>query len=206
MTTALGDIETAAGAANLGTDEPFVPTAYRFQARAVDPTEISTQDPAPTVVDWPAASASLAGHATECARVDAAAVGSLFTDAKQNTYFKDGDIVYQVVRRRGAAGRSRLLTLRRVTFVIGRESKGLDMRKCAAVALLITAVVVPVVNVAAPTVFSGHGPWRVHRLAGGVAGCLDRDRRNARRHGDGAGAEGLGAVDPQRRVAARRRR
>ena len=34
--------------------------------------------------------------ATTCARVDAAAVGSLFLDAKQNTYFKDGDVVYQL--------------------------------------------------------------------------------------------------------------
>jgi hypothetical protein len=96
VTTALGDIETAAGSANLGTDEPFVATTYRLQARAVDPTEISTQDPAPTVVDWPAASGVSLVAATDCARVAADSVGSLFTDATQNTYFREGDIVYQV--------------------------------------------------------------------------------------------------------------
>jgi hypothetical protein len=95
-TTALGDLETAAGAANLGPDEPFEPTEYRFQARAVDTSELTGQDPAPTVVDWPATSSlSLAG-ATTCARLEAGAVGSLFADAKQNTYFKDGDVVYQL--------------------------------------------------------------------------------------------------------------
>jgi len=94
-TTMLGDIEKAAGA-NLGPDGPFVPTAYRLQARAVDPTELSNQEPAPSVVDWPAATGVSLVTATECARVDAASAGSLFTDAKQNTYFKEGDIVYQV--------------------------------------------------------------------------------------------------------------
>ena len=62
VTTALGDIEKAAGAANLGPDEPFVPTTYRFQARVVDPTELDVQDPAPTVVDWPAATGVVAGR------------------------------------------------------------------------------------------------------------------------------------------------
>ncbi|MEP7203640.1 MAG: hypothetical protein ABI894_13585 [Ilumatobacteraceae bacterium] len=96
VTTAFGDIQKAAGAANLGPDGPFEPTAYRLQARAVDPIEASNQDPAATVVDWPAASGVSLATATECARVDAAAVGSLFTDARQNTYFKEDQIVYQV--------------------------------------------------------------------------------------------------------------
>jgi hypothetical protein len=95
-TTALGDLETAAGAANLGPEEPFVPTAYRFQARAVDPSELTGQEPAPTIVDWPATSSMSLAGATACARLEADAVGSLFTDAKQNTYFKDGDVVYQL--------------------------------------------------------------------------------------------------------------
>jgi hypothetical protein len=95
-TTALSDIEKAAGAANLGPDESFVSAAYRFQARVVDPTELTSQDPAPTTVDWPATAGVSLADATTCARVDAAAVGSLFIDAKQNTYFKDGDVVYQL--------------------------------------------------------------------------------------------------------------
>jgi hypothetical protein len=95
-TTALGDIENAAGAGNLGPNESWVPTGYRFQARAVDPTELTGQDPAPSVVDWPAARGVSLTDAATCARVDAAAVGRLFLDAKQNTYFKEGDVVYQL--------------------------------------------------------------------------------------------------------------
>ena len=94
VTNALGDIETAAGAAEPRPDEPFVPTAYRLQASG-RPHRATRQDPAPTVVDWPATQA-YRWPRDRCARVDAAAVGSLFIDAKQNTYFKDGDIVYQV--------------------------------------------------------------------------------------------------------------
>ena len=95
-TTAISDVETAAGAANLGVDQPFVPTTYRFQARVVGPDELAGQEPAPTIVAWPAeAGVSLASAAT-CARVDAAAVGSLFLDAKQNTYFTEGDATYQL--------------------------------------------------------------------------------------------------------------
>jgi hypothetical protein len=73
-----------------------VPTTYRLQARVVDPTEVSGQDPPASVVDWPAPAGVLLANAAECARVDAAAAGSLFTDAKQNTYFKEGEIVYQL--------------------------------------------------------------------------------------------------------------
>lgn len=94
--TALTDIEAAAGSANLGVDQAFVPTEYRFQARAVDPSELTGQDPAPTVVEWPAESSMALAGATACARLPAAAVGSLFLDAKQNTYFKQGDVVYQL--------------------------------------------------------------------------------------------------------------
>jgi hypothetical protein len=95
-TTKLSDVVTAAGEANLGPEEPFEPNAYRFQSRVVDPSELTGQDPAPTVVDWPATSSSALAGATECARLEADAVGSLFADAKQNTYFKDGDVVYQL--------------------------------------------------------------------------------------------------------------
>jgi hypothetical protein len=93
-TAALGDLEKAAGAANLGTNQPFAPTAYRLQARAVDPAS-ATAPPEP-VVDWPTTTGVSLANAVECARVDAAVVGSLFTDAKQNTYFNEGDVIYQL--------------------------------------------------------------------------------------------------------------
>jgi hypothetical protein len=96
LVTALGDVDKSAGADNLGSDGPFVPTVYRLQARVVDPSQITGQDPAPTVVEWPTAAGVSLSSAATCARVDASAVGSLFLDAKQNTYFKDGEIVYEV--------------------------------------------------------------------------------------------------------------
>ena len=96
VTTALGDLDKVVGEATLEPDAAFVATTYRLQARAVDPTELTGQDPAPTIVDWPAGVAVVLADATKCARIDAAAVGSLFIDAKQNTYFQQGDVVYQL--------------------------------------------------------------------------------------------------------------
>ncbi|MGZ4702890.1 MAG: hypothetical protein ACXV5U_04095 [Ilumatobacteraceae bacterium] len=94
--TSLSDFEATAGAANLGADQSFVAASYRLQARVVDPADLSGQNPAPTIVDWPAGAGISLADAGECARVAAAAIGSLFIDAKQNTYFKDGGIVYQL--------------------------------------------------------------------------------------------------------------
>ncbi len=96
VATALGDLDKAVGEATLEPDAAFVATSYRLQARAIDPSELTGQDPAPTVVDWPAGVAVSLADATECVRVDAAAVGSLFIDAEQNTYFKQADVVYQL--------------------------------------------------------------------------------------------------------------
>ncbi len=96
VATTLTDLPAAAGAANLGAEQPFVPASYRLQARVVDPSELTGQEPAPSLVDWPAGAGIALADATTCARVDAAAVGSLFIDAKQNTYFNEGDIVYQL--------------------------------------------------------------------------------------------------------------
>jgi hypothetical protein len=96
LITAISDIDTAAGAGNLGANESFVPTVYRLQARVVDPSQLTGQEPAPTVVEWPAAAGVSLASAPTCARVDASAVGSLFLDAKQNTFFKEGDVVYEV--------------------------------------------------------------------------------------------------------------
>ena len=90
------DVAGAVGDANLGEDQPFVATSYRFQARAVDQSELDSQQPAPTIVDWPASTTPPLAKATTCAMVDAAAIGSLLVDAKQNTYFRDGASVYQL--------------------------------------------------------------------------------------------------------------
>ena len=94
--TAIGDLGSAAGEDNLGDNEPFVPPSYRFVARAADPSELNVE-PAPTVVEWPALTTLPLADATTCATLDAAAAQPLFADAKQNTYFKDGDVVYQLL-------------------------------------------------------------------------------------------------------------
>jgi hypothetical protein len=95
-TTALSDVETAAGAENLGIDQPFVPTTYRFQARVVGPDELTGQQPAPAIAAWPAEAVVSLASATTCALVDAEAIGSLFLAAKQNTYFTENDLTYQL--------------------------------------------------------------------------------------------------------------
>jgi hypothetical protein len=94
--TAVADLEIAAGDGNLGDNAPFQPTVYRLQARAIDPSELTSQDVAPTVVDWPSATTFALAGATTCATVDAVGVGTMFTDAKQNTYFRDAGVVYQL--------------------------------------------------------------------------------------------------------------
>ena len=94
-TVAIGDLGGAVGEENLGENKDFEPTSYRFQSRAVDPSELAT-DPAPTIVEWPALTTLPLADATTCASLDAASGDALFADAKQNTYFKDGDVVYQL--------------------------------------------------------------------------------------------------------------
>ncbi len=73
-TAAIGDLGGAAGEDNLGENQPFVPTSYRFQARAVDPSELATDIP-PTIVDWPALTTLPLADATTCATLDAVGGG-----------------------------------------------------------------------------------------------------------------------------------
>ena len=96
---AFSNLELTVGAAELGTNEAFVATTYRLRATATDPSASAGQEPAPSVVDWPAGAGVSLANASECARVDADAVGSLFVDATQNTYFRDGDVVYRLATR-----------------------------------------------------------------------------------------------------------
>ena len=95
----LGDKELTVGAAELGTNEAFVAATYRLRATAIDPSTLAGQEPAPSMVDWPAGTGVSLADAGDCARVDAAAVGSLFVDATQNTYFGDAEMVYHLAVR-----------------------------------------------------------------------------------------------------------
>lgn len=93
------DAVTKLRAPGAASGTPYAATTYRLQARVVDPDELSRQEPPGTVVDWPADAGVSLAAAGECARVEASAIGSLFVDAKQNTYFKENDVVYQVSTR-----------------------------------------------------------------------------------------------------------
>jgi hypothetical protein len=77
---------------------PFAADWYRLRATPIDPTQVGTQDPQPSVVDWPGLRISLAA-AKDCTRVSASDAGTFFTEAKQNTYFRDAGVVYQVAVR-----------------------------------------------------------------------------------------------------------
>jgi hypothetical protein len=76
--------------------QPFVPTEYRLQARALAPNELDGQELMPTIVDWPSTTGVSLSTSTECTRVAADKVGSLFLDADQNTFFREGDVLYQL--------------------------------------------------------------------------------------------------------------
>ena len=102
----LGDYEKIVGSENLGPEAPFEPTAYRFQAYTVEPDVLAAQDPAPTVVEWPASTGVKLADALQCARLDAAAAGTIFTDAKQNTYFTEGAVTYSLAVGRVLPGDS----------------------------------------------------------------------------------------------------
>ena len=92
----LGDYTKIAGDENLGPEAAFDATAYRFQAFIVEPDTLAAQDPAPTIVEWPASSGVTLADSTTCARIDAAAAGTLFTEAKQNTYFTEAGVTYSL--------------------------------------------------------------------------------------------------------------
>lgn len=85
----LGELGQLAGAENLGNEEPFVPESFRIQARAVTAEDLAgyTDDPKPTVVPWPATTGVSLADASSCVVVPAAAVGTLFADANQLTFF-----------------------------------------------------------------------------------------------------------------------
>jgi hypothetical protein len=94
--TAVEDLTAAAGAQNLGVDETLVPADYRIQSYVVAEADVSSADPAPTFVDWPASTGVALADATDCARLTADAAGSTFSDANQNTYFRDAGVLYSV--------------------------------------------------------------------------------------------------------------
>ena len=84
----------AATADTLEGERAFEPETFLVRATPVD--DLSVYEVEPTVVDWPADVSLALADATDCAEVPAAAVGELFADANQLTFFVDGDVTYQV--------------------------------------------------------------------------------------------------------------
>jgi hypothetical protein len=90
------DLPATAGSAELGTESIHSPDEYRLRAIAVDESTAAGMDPAPVVVEWPASTGLDLATATDCARLSASAAGSVFADATQLTWFRQGDAVYQL--------------------------------------------------------------------------------------------------------------
>lgn len=88
------DITAVAGTGEVGEPIPFDPDRYRLQAMEANPADWG--EPAPTVVDWPAGTGVLLAEAATCATATAEGVGQVLTAADQLTFFREGDVVYQV--------------------------------------------------------------------------------------------------------------
>ncbi len=97
FTAQLSDLAATVGADQLGPVDAFVPENYLIQAtEAATPVTTGDDGLVPTVVDWPATAGVALADAADCAVVAADAVGDLFTNADQLTYFDDGGVIYQV--------------------------------------------------------------------------------------------------------------
>lgn len=92
--TLMGDFAKVAGASNVGPEGPWVPSEYRFQAMAVDPTQWT--EPSPTIVEWPAETGVVLADSDQCATVAADKVDELFAGATQLTFFQEDDLIYQL--------------------------------------------------------------------------------------------------------------
>jgi hypothetical protein len=96
FTRLLDDITTTVGASELGEETVFEPAEYRLQATPVQEADLAGMDPAPTIVDWPESTGLDLSAAAECARVSAAAAGTVFADATTATFFRQGEALYSL--------------------------------------------------------------------------------------------------------------
>jgi hypothetical protein len=90
------DLSATVGDTELGAETIFEPAEYRLRATATDEGKLGGLDPAPTFADWPASTGFDLATAAECARISAEAVGSLFADATQLTYFRQDGLTYSL--------------------------------------------------------------------------------------------------------------
>ncbi|MFN8021435.1 MAG: hypothetical protein U0Q03_07905 [Acidimicrobiales bacterium] len=92
----LTDLPATVGAAALGAESLFTPAAYRLRATAVDEASLGGLDVEPTFVDWPSSTGVSLAASAECASATAEQIGTLFADATQTTYFREGGTTYQL--------------------------------------------------------------------------------------------------------------
>jgi hypothetical protein len=92
---AVTDFVTVSGGEALGPEQPYPTETYLIRATPSEPTDDSGVEP--TVVDWPADTGIALATASDCAAVPAAAVGELFVEANQLTWFTDAGTTYQLI-------------------------------------------------------------------------------------------------------------
>lgn len=92
----MSDVASVVGETELGAESILEPAAYRMIAMPVSAGELSSIDPAPTVVPWPASTGVNLATASGCATLTAAAAGTVFTDADSNTFFEQDGVTYRV--------------------------------------------------------------------------------------------------------------
>jgi hypothetical protein len=93
---ALRNLPGVVGAANLGEQQPYVGTQYRFMAVPVNMADYAGNEPSPEVRDWPADAPVRLIDAAQCALLGVADVETLLADTTEWTFFTDADVTYQL--------------------------------------------------------------------------------------------------------------
>lgn len=96
FSTALRDLPGVVGAANLGEQQPYTGSQYRFMTMPVNMADYAGNEPSPEVREWPADAPVRLADAAECALLDAADVETLLADTTEWTFFTDADVTYQL--------------------------------------------------------------------------------------------------------------
>lgn len=104
LTALRNDPASLVGAENLGSSADYEPDAYQLVATPIE--DLSGFDPPPSVQPWPAGTSVDLTTATECVEVERQAIGDLFADATQLTFFEQDGEIYRVTPRPAYPGRT----------------------------------------------------------------------------------------------------
>ena len=100
------DPATLVGDDALGEEEPFATDFFLVMAYESDPSMEAETEPAPEVVDWPAAASVRLADADVCAEVPYGEVADVLDAATQLTWFEDDGVTYRVAATPQVPGRS----------------------------------------------------------------------------------------------------